>query len=72
MRDLLRLSVLPEAGVEALDDDTVELGRSSAKFNKPTALNTSTGLGVKLDWLKDAKAKLETFDVEGLERKIGQ
>lgn len=29
MRDLLKLSTLPETGVEALDDESVDLGQLS-------------------------------------------
>jgi len=34
MKDLLKLSVLPETGVEPPDDDTDELGKLSGKPDK--------------------------------------
>ncbi|KAF8315331.1 alpha/beta-hydrolase [Clavulina sp. PMI_390] len=48
MKQLLKLSTLPEDGVEPLDD-------------------SSEDLGVKLGWLKEAKTKLEDYDVKKLE-----
>ncbi|KAF8315332.1 alpha/beta-hydrolase [Clavulina sp. PMI_390] len=51
MKQLLKLSNLPEDGVEPLD-------------------YPSADLGVKLDWLKEAKAKLEAFDMEKLEETL--
>lgn len=53
MRSILKLSTLPDVGVEALDDTEVDLG-------------------VKLDWLKDAKAQLENLNVDELEHNINK
>ena len=53
MRSILKLSTLPDVGVEALDD-------------------TEFDLGVKLDWLKDAKAQLENLNVDELEHNINK
>lgn len=72
MRAILKASTLPSEPLDALDDGAVNLGQSLLSSLLYYPHNRGVLLGVKLAWLQQAKAKLETFDVSALERDINR